>query len=326
MHFATRRALLYTLPSLALLSPAGKSRSIAHAALPPKVSPFAIANDKDAPSDADVLDAIAAPQAPPPATGAAELLAATPVFAITNKKGQVYLTDKDAAGHRVGSFFLGPSDALATLRSIREFDPVASLSIVPLASIWEGVPKSAAEALIAAGEAPAPQAGTSDDLRLFSLRPMADELARARELKAEVRAGGVPLFFDVELQLEGPDGSAAQPFFFRAADLASAREQVFPGKTGRVDIRVVELATLVADAARGALPKDVAAAPMLIAASDASGVAQRTGLIGSGEDAGVAKVSDDSATFEERLIETCQQTPFAAGATKLKKSSFLGIF
>ena len=82
----------------------------------------------------------------------------------------------------------------------------------------------------------------------------------------------------------------------------------------------------MADAARGTLPKGVAAAPMLIAASDASAVAQRIGLIGSGEDAGVAEVSDDRATFEERLVEACQQTPFAAGATNLKKSSFLGIF
>ena len=135
-------------------------------------------------------------------------LSRVPTFVITNRKSEPYLSES-IGGQRTGAFFLSPGDAVAQLQEIRAFDASASLSIVPLDSIWFQLPKDAAEAADAAKKAPAPAGGTSSDLRRFRLAPLEAEVSAAREVlqaargsSAKLAAGGVPLFYANELQLE----------------------------------------------------------------------------------------------------------------------------
>ena len=110
---------------------------------------------------------------------------------------------------------------------MKAFDDKASLSVVPLDSIWfTDIPKSAAEAKETAKAAEQPKAGTSADLRLFTIKPIESEVAAAAEARRgeAVAPGGVPLFYEESLLLE-VEGSARRPYFFRAADLTGTWAQ-----------------------------------------------------------------------------------------------------
>ena len=302
-----------------------------------------------------------------------QLISQIPLFAVTNKASQPYLTDASEDGIRTGFFFLDPKEALDELRNVRSaadprvrtpthpaargcfeetnngrhpgggdgvkcvssrtdctardhssptdrggratrarapharaptadrrhtarahlppparsqvkaFDDKASLSVVPLDSIWfTDIPKSAAEAKETAKAAEQPKAGTSADLRLFTIKPIESEVAAAAEARRgeAVAPGGVPLFYEESLLLE-VEGSARRPYFFRAADLTGTWAQAEFARSadkGRPPaLRVTSLQALLTLLQRegGAPPGEASA--LFVAASDAQSVVERIG-------------------------------------------------
>ena len=166
---------------------------------------------------------------------------------------------------------------------VKAFDDKASLSVVPLDSIWfTDIPKSAAEAKETAKAAEQPKAGTSADLRLFTIKPIESEVAAAAEARRgeAVAPGGVPLFYEESLLLE-VEGSARRPYFFRAADLTGTWAQAEFARSadkGRPPaLRVTSLQALLTLLQRegGAPPGEASA--LFVAASDAQSVVQRIG-------------------------------------------------
>lgn len=114
------------------------------------------------------------------------------------------------------------SSAAASFPQVRAFDPAASLSILPLGTVWDDLPKSTAEAKRLATAAAPPAAGTSTDLRLFTLRAFADEESAAAKLLGSARpaAGAIPVYWEPSLLVQ-PDGAPEpmRPYFFRLSDL-----------------------------------------------------------------------------------------------------------
>jgi len=144
-------------------------------------------------------------------------LSRVPVFAVANQEGLPYLTESTKEGKRTGSIYLGLREAVALLEVVRVYDANATLAVVPLASIFSTAAKSSAELESQVASAPQPEAAASTDMRLFRLRPLADETPEvARELTSV--PGSIPLFWEPNLFIT-VEGEQRRPYFFRVADL-----------------------------------------------------------------------------------------------------------
>ena len=219
----------------------------------------------------------------------ASKLSRVPIFVVTNRDSSPYLTERDALGKRSGFFFLSPQEALAALNDIKAFDPRASLSVVPLDDIWFDVSKSAAEA----AQAPQPKAGTSADLRLFRLRPLAEEIPNALRLggsRAELDDGGVPLFYEPSLRLS-VDGRPQRPYFFRLDDLKGAFESVKASGASGLNNPPAPKSLTLAALARALEDGDASEDTLLVAAREAATVVER---MQSGDPGGAASTVDVS--------------------------------
>lgn len=231
-------------------------------------------------------------------------LSRVPLFVVTNRNEQPYLTEVTPDGRRSGFFFLGPREAIQCYQDIKAFDAAAALSVVSLDTVWFDLPRTDAEA----AAAPQPKAGTSTDLRLFSLRPLDGELDAANALlKAAgappLGARAVPLFYSSTLTLP-VDGREEQPYFFRAADLS-----VSLGQAGRGEAAPPALVTdLASVAARLSSGWGGGPPPILVAASEASAVIERMGLGGTS-----ALGGEGVAAPADPLTELARSTPFAGG-------------
>ena len=105
-----------------------------------------------------------------------ETLSRVPAFVVTDARGSPYLTELDADGRRSGAVFLGLREAAKLLEELRPFDGNATLAVVPLASLYLDVSKSASEAKAARDALPQPTGKpVSRDMRLFRLQPLSDE-------------------------------------------------------------------------------------------------------------------------------------------------------
>jgi len=241
-------------------------------------------------------------------------LSRVPVFVVTNSKNDPYLTEIDAAGRRSGFFYIGPREALATLQEVRTVDPAASLSVVSLDSIWFDIPHTTAEAVEALATAPQPKAGTSTDVKLFSLVPLADEVERAAALQLAAQrpalaAGSLPLFYDPSLLLQ-VDGFQQRPYFFRAQDLNTTWAQANAGQEGAPTVRVTDVPELVLRLSRG--DADGEPMPLLVAASEAAAVVdrmQRAPEQGEGAGRAPARAARELSP-EEKLERLAVAAPF----------------
>jgi hypothetical protein len=143
-----------------------------------------------------------------------------PCFLVVNSEGMPYLTDVDAKGRRSGSVFMGPRDAAVVLREVQKYDASASLAILSLASVYEQIAKTSADAERARDVAPQPRTSTSADFRLFQLRPLGDETAEAVSLlPGATMLPGVTLYYEPDLLLGADATARRRPFFLRMADL-----------------------------------------------------------------------------------------------------------
>jgi hypothetical protein len=230
---------------------------------------------------------------------------------VTNSKGAPYLTERNSEGLRTGFFYLSPRDALADLENVRAFDPKASLSILPLGTIWTNIPKSAQEAKKLAAQAEAPTAGTSTDMRLFSVRAISDEQEAAASIfgSRQPAPGTISVYWDPALLIQ-PEGAAEaqRPYFFRLKDLqATIRES---GSDRRPELRVDDLMTVVSEAAREGREKPP---PLFYVASDAAAVVERTGVGGGSAGSpsgGGGKQPSSGEDKMQRLIDLCLKAPF----------------
>jgi len=234
-------------------------------------------------------------------------LSRVPIFVITNKDAAPYLTEVDAAGRRSGFFFVSPQEAVQALSEIKAFDQRASLSVVPLDDVYFDISATAAQA----AAAPQPTAGTSTDLRLFRLRPLADELANAAQYTGDKLAeGSLPLFFEPSLRL-AVDDRRQTPYFFRLGDLRAAFEaQIAAGESGLNDPpmpRVVTLDGLVKSLETGEARADT----LLVAASEAAAVVARMngGAGGLPASSGAAEMPPSSPPPDDFFLSV----PFAKG-------------
>jgi hypothetical protein len=244
-----------------------------------------------------------------------QLLADVPIFAVTNSKGAPYLTERNPDGLRTGAFYLSPRDALADLENVRAFDAKASLSILPLGTIWAGIPKSAEEAKKLAAQAEAPTAGTSTDMRLFSVRAISDEEEAVASQFGGKRppAGAISVYWDPALLIQ-PEGAAEaqRPYFFRLKDLLATIQEA--GSDRKPEPRVDDLVTVVNDVARAGKGKPP---PLFYVASDAAAVVERTGIddvagAGAAAGAGGGRQASSGEDKMQRLIDLCLRAPFKA--------------
>ena len=198
------------------------------------------------------------------------ILGRVPCFAVANQAGMPYLTDINAAGKRSGSIYLGLREAAAVLEEVRVFDENATLAVVPLSSVYPTAAKTTAELERQFAVVPQPNAGTSMDMRLFRLRPLADEKTDVAQEVASV-PGSVPLYYVPDLFLT-VDGEQRRPFFFRLRDLEETWARR-PG--GRADprappVRVLGLERLLAQLEGGDAPVQ----PILMPASETAELVQ----------------------------------------------------
>ena len=201
------------------------------------------------------------------------ILGRVPVFVIANKDGVPYLTETDSTGRQSGSIFIGLREAAEAAAKVRVYDPAATVAVVPLASVYPTVAKTAAELEEQKSSLPQPRTGTSLDMRLFRLQPLDDE---SNAVGAEVASvpGSVPLYYAPELFLEA-EGEQRRPYFFRLADLettwerrpgaeAAAAAAKASGGDARLRARAVGLERLLAQMERGEARDE----PMLMPASE----------------------------------------------------------
>jgi len=245
-----------------------------------------------------------------PALTAAELLADVPVFAVTNAKGAPYLTERSAEGLRTGALYLSPADALSDLQNVRSFDPKASLSILPLGTIWGEIPKGTAEAKKFAAAAEPPLAGTSTDMRLFRIKTISDEEKAVLALfgSKQTPEGSVAVYWDPALLIQ-PKGApeAQRPYFFRLTDLQQTIKEAGSGR--KPEPRVSSLADVVDVAVRGG--KAGEPPPLFYVASDAAAVVERAGSVSGDAEGGPAPASAAEAKMQ-RLVDICLKVPFKA--------------
>lgn len=150
------------------------------------------------------------------------ILSRIPVYLITSKTGEPYLTEVDEDGKRGGFVFVGPNDAVPMLEEVRKFDTSASLAVVPLSTVYLEVAKNSADAAAARRSVPQPRVSTSRDVRLFQLRPLSDEqgnLNAISMLPGATMQPGVVLYYEPSLYLGADEASRVRPYFFRLADL-----------------------------------------------------------------------------------------------------------
>lgn len=152
------------------------------------------------------------------------ILSRVPAFVVTNKNGEPYLTEVDSNGRRSGAVFLGPGSAQPVLAEVRRFDPSATLAVVPLSTVYLEVARTEADAERARATVPQPTASTTRDMRLFQLRPLADETQSANAVSMIPGASltpGITLFYEPDLFLGTPEDAEGRlrPYFFRLSDL-----------------------------------------------------------------------------------------------------------
>jgi len=222
-------------------------------------------------------------------------LSRVPVFAVTNRNDQPYLTEVDDRGRRSGFFFLDPREAIATYKDVKAVDPAASLSVVSLDSIWFRLPRSTEEALAA----PQPSAGTSTDIRLFEVKPFDGEAPEANAIlkrtgRPALGAKIIPLFFSPSLTLP-VDGLEQRPYFFRLEDLKTSIGQ----DAAPVTVEVTDLTTMVEQMAATSLSPP----PLLVAAAEAAALVER---MGTGTSSAVGARNDP-------LEQLALTSPFAGG-------------
>lgn len=205
----------------------------------------------------------------------ARTLGRVPVFVVANQEGLPYLTESTKEGRRAGSIYLGLREGAALLEAVRVYDVNATLAVVPLASIFSTAAKSSAELERQVASAPQPEASGSTDMRLFRLRPLADETPEvARELTSV--PGSIPLFWEPNLFIS-VEGEQRRPYFFRVADLEAtwARQPgrkltYLPGsinadaEAARPSVRVVGIERLLAQLEGG----EAYVEPILMPASE----------------------------------------------------------
>ena len=152
-----------------------------------------------------------------------EVLSRVPAYVVCNSEGSPYLTNSDALGRRSGFVYLGPRDAEPVLREVRQYDPQATLAVLPLSSVYSQVAKNAADAERARIVVPQPKTSTSTDMRLFQLRTLSDEAANSEAVSmipGATLTPGVTLFYEPDLLLGGADpATQLRPYFFRLQDL-----------------------------------------------------------------------------------------------------------
>lgn len=196
------------------------------------------------------------------------LLSRVPAYVVTNAAGEPYLTESDEQGRRYGSVFLGPKDAAKVLGQVRQFDPAASLAVVPLSTLYSDVARTEADGAIARDTVQQPRDSTSKDLRLFVLRSLSDESTEAVSmLPGATMLPGVSLFYEPSLFL-GSESAQQRPYFFRLADLNTVwrRANGDDRNEGRVSpsLRVINLEVLLGQVAEG----QAGVAPILVRARD----------------------------------------------------------
>ena len=196
----------------------------------------------------------------------ARALSRVPVFVVANKEGLPYLTETNKAGKRSGSIYVGLREAAALLEAVRVYDGNATLAVVPLSSVFATAAKSAAELERQVATAPQPDDSGSMDMRLFRLRPLADETPEVAREVASV-PGSLPLFYEPNLFIT-VEGEQRRPYFFRLTDL----EGTWARRPGARDaaaaaapsVRVLGLERLLAQLEGG----EAAVEPILMPASE----------------------------------------------------------
>ena len=201
------------------------------------------------------------------------IMGRVPVFVVASKDGLPYLTETDSAGKQSGSIYIGLREAAEAAERVRVYDPAATVAVVPLASVYPAVAKTAAELEERKSAVPQPPTGWSLDMRLFQLRPLDDE---SNAVGAEVASvpGSVPLYYAPELFLD-VEGTQRRPYFFRLADLertwsrrpgakAAAAAAEASGSDAGPRARAVGLERLLAQMERGEARDE----PMLMPASE----------------------------------------------------------
>ena len=157
-----------------------------------------------------------------------DLLSRVPAYVVANSEGSPYLTEVGSDGKRYGSVFLGPRDAADVLRDVQTYDKTATLVVVPLATVYNDIAKTAADAADARQIAPQPRGSTSRDMRLFLLRPLSDETENTNAVSLIPGASllpGVTLFYEPTLFLGATEAERVRPYFFRLADLNTVWRQ-----------------------------------------------------------------------------------------------------
>lgn len=258
---------------------------------------------------------IAAPALPTPGPkrdAIARLLSRVPAFVVTNKQSAPYLTERDSEGRRSGFFFLAPDQALGAFKEIKQFDPSASLSVVPLDSVYFDIARSKAEL----EAAPQPKAGTSTDLKLFSLQPIEAEVETAkkslkRQGKKALAPGRTPLFYDEDTRLT-VEGEEQQPYFFRYEDWKNARISIGGKEPAESEVRVVDLEEFISTIADADSSQVV-----LAAASDAAAVVERIGV-------GSTPVGGETTPPDEKKPERQLAAPESKGVRRSNKRMLAG--
>jgi hypothetical protein len=277
------RALVAWLPYVAAVSTVGRRTVIASGSTAAAATAAAAAALSLPPV------AVSSPGSPQATTAEAKaiesLLSRIPCYFVTDAMGRPYLTEVDPRGQRFGYAFIGPLDAALTLREVRDFDPTAALSVVPLASVYLNLAKTSADAEMARSEAPQPKTSWSTDMRLFELRAISDE---ARNLQAISMVPGATLLPGVNLYYEPDlfmgsreDASRMRPYGFRLTDLNSVWRQAGGDdrNVGRISptLRVLSLQALIRAVADGTLD----CTPLLLPASETADFEYRAGTASS---------------------------------------------
>ena len=177
------------------------------------------------------------------------ILNRVPAYVIANEEGLPYLTEMDSSGRRGGFVFLGPRDAAPVLKQVQLYDPRATLAVFPLASVYDELARTTADAEAARARWPQPKTSTSTDMRLFQLRALSDENAEAVSMiPGTTLTPGVTLFYEPQLFL-GSEAAKQRPYFFRLGDLNSVwrRGNGDQRNSGQVSpsLRVVSLEALL---------------------------------------------------------------------------------
>ncbi|KAG8466276.1 hypothetical protein KFE25_002032 [Diacronema lutheri] len=264
----------------------------------------------------------AALAAPPPASArvltegeVAAKLASVPVFAVTSKSGKPFFFDAPDGGGREGRFFLEYTAAQEQVRKIpsRLLRPAdTTIRSLPLDQVYFGFVARAFSIDDDAGSGTQFRllpsgAAVADARRLIGNEP---ELA-ARLPEKNALNGAVPLFVEPSLQLKGADGAERTPVFFDDDDLLATFRRAAVDTSAKPQIRVTDLATLVARMQSDAsLDSETL---VLVPSSSALAVAEASMRAQAEEDARAQASSQPLAPARTLTDEQVMALPFAGG-------------